>query len=348
MSRKQQKMKMKHVNAELAELAQKKQLKLAQKKFRWSQKRGFPADVHTYTNLMNAHVRCEDYKGAAILWQQMLTAGIIPNVVTFTTILKAHAQSGDIVQSLHVLMNTMGEANVAPNIRTVNTFLRGCSRVGAVASAYEVYKGMSEHWGVVPDSTSIEYVTTLLCQALQVKEAGGVISTTYPAQPSAVSVSAGAVVAEDNPAVYLSLARAHTILGDTEEASKWLQCTAMKTVQSAAAPLRNAMKRKFDENDDDNDDEGNSGHRNSFCTSTGARTGRSGSSGGSKGSHKKRGSGEGVSNSVTLFLEHRLQEIQAETSLLQSYVNHMTSGQDSKYLLLVYLAIRLLLNVCYC
>ena len=57
------KMKLKLLNKELAELAKKKQLKLAIKRFNWGVKKGLPVNVHTYSNLLNAYVRCGDIDG---------------------------------------------------------------------------------------------------------------------------------------------------------------------------------------------------------------------------------------------------------------------------------------------
>ena len=57
------KMKLKLLNKELAQLAKKKQLKLAIKRFNWGVNKGLPVNVHTYSNLLNAYVRCGDIVG---------------------------------------------------------------------------------------------------------------------------------------------------------------------------------------------------------------------------------------------------------------------------------------------
>ena len=57
------KMKLKLLNKELAQLAKKKQLKLAIKRFNWGVNKGLPVNVHTYSNLLNAYVRCGDIDG---------------------------------------------------------------------------------------------------------------------------------------------------------------------------------------------------------------------------------------------------------------------------------------------
>lgn len=52
------------LNQQLAALAQRKQLRQAQKVFGKAARKGM-VDAHTYSNMMNAHVRCGDIAGAA-------------------------------------------------------------------------------------------------------------------------------------------------------------------------------------------------------------------------------------------------------------------------------------------
>ena len=65
-----------------AALAQRKQLKEALKAFKRASKNA-QVDVHTYTNMINVHVRCSDVAAAVELLGAMPTAGFTPNVVTY-------------------------------------------------------------------------------------------------------------------------------------------------------------------------------------------------------------------------------------------------------------------------
>lgn len=142
-------------------------------------------DVHTYTNLLNAHVRCKDIQGAIQLWKDMNVAGIVPNVVTFTTLIRGFCELGQIEKALPILTN-MFDGTVepplismtppAPNARTISSFVRGCVRVGAVQPAMEVVnRCLSDSHGraveIDLDEATFEYMTVLLCQALRVDEA---------------------------------------------------------------------------------------------------------------------------------------------------------------------------------
>jgi hypothetical protein len=59
----QAKAKVKLLNQELYSFAMKKQLKLAKKRFNWAEKKGLPLDIHTYGNMINAYVRCNEISG---------------------------------------------------------------------------------------------------------------------------------------------------------------------------------------------------------------------------------------------------------------------------------------------
>ena len=177
LSRKDQKKKMKIINTEIAGFAQKKLLKLAIKKFCWAKKKGYTTDVHTYTNLLNAYVRCGDHDGSLSLWQSMISDGILPNIVTYTTLLKSYAEQGDLEGAWHLYKNDMKCANVTPNQRFINTFLRGCVRFGAVDLALKFVKDSTdilvdaENASILLDQSSYEAIVGLLNRAFRVEEA---------------------------------------------------------------------------------------------------------------------------------------------------------------------------------
>ena len=158
-NRKQQKQKLRLLNQELSELAQKKQLKQAKKRFEWGVKKGLPVDAHSYTNLLNAHARCGDMAGAEDVLQQMLSRSsssssswsssssrpveernpkLAHNIITYTTLLKGYSDLGDLENVKRVFDITLIDP-LCPNARTLNTFLRCCARVGASASAHDAY-----------------------------------------------------------------------------------------------------------------------------------------------------------------------------------------------------------------
>ena len=66
---------------------------------------GLKASVHTYTSIINAHVRSGEIAVAEEYLARMRKDGLAPNVVTYTTLLKGYTQVGNLgialAQGLH-------------------------------------------------------------------------------------------------------------------------------------------------------------------------------------------------------------------------------------------------------
>lgn len=82
------KAKLKLFHDELLLFAKNKQLSLANKKFRLMQKRGYPLDVHSYGNIINVCVRCQDIDKAERYEKEMRERNLPMNIIIFTTLLK--------------------------------------------------------------------------------------------------------------------------------------------------------------------------------------------------------------------------------------------------------------------
>ena len=139
LTRKQLKAKLKLLNKELADYAQKKQLKIATKRFSWGLRKGMEPDKHTYANLLNCHVRCGDLGGALKHFTEMIAAKLSPNIVIYTVLLKGYCDKGDLSGARNLFFTQIPSCKLTPGIRTVNTFIRGCTKIGAAKSALSAY-----------------------------------------------------------------------------------------------------------------------------------------------------------------------------------------------------------------
>jgi pentatricopeptide repeat protein len=121
-SKKGGKAKLRLLNSELADLAKRKLAIAAKKKLSYAIKRGIPVSVHSFSNVINAFVRCEDMENACKIFDKMIQHGIHPNVVTITILLKGYCAINDVNSAAKLLL----ESNIpSPNIRAINTLLRG-------------------------------------------------------------------------------------------------------------------------------------------------------------------------------------------------------------------------------
>jgi pentatricopeptide repeat protein len=332
MSRKKMKVKVKLLNQELSSYAQKKHMKLAIKRFNWGLKKGFGElyDVHTYTNFLNAYVRCGDLDGAMNIYRSMLATDTIePNVVTYTSLLKGYCESGNINIAKGILFgwmeNDTGDWTIpwVPNVRAVNTFLRGCVRAGSVIDAqhaFDVYFGhnvisnnMSENYRydlapkLTPDLASLEYMVSLYCQSLQLSQARELVGIAVGLKERNINNINGGDESIFISSMCLSLAKAYAIFGSTSTKSlshHWLNKTRGEIELSKESVLKNKMEKRFKKNEK----VGNSDNKEDELETKGSR-------------------------SMELFLSHRRSEIEKEISLISNFLdnsnfNEKFTGKD--------------------
>jgi pentatricopeptide repeat protein len=163
--------------------------------------------IYTYTNLLNACVRCYDTARAEQFFNEVQSRAaaqpnhvrqtdldLTPNEVTWTVIIKGLCQDyriDDALQYLHQMTIASSTSSVdssnkgkggnsgsmkksvglSPNLRTLNTILRGCLRTGRIDAALSLFKRMNNDYGILPDSTSYEYLVKNLCQSMMIDDA---------------------------------------------------------------------------------------------------------------------------------------------------------------------------------
>lgn len=171
LTRKQMKAKVKLFNKDLVKYALNKQLKKAVKEFSFYKNNKFPLDIHSYTNLMNIHIRCLDIDGAQKIYDTiLLELRNNINEVTITTLLKGYCEVGDMNRAYEILVKEYQKFGCKPNFRSVSTFMRGCKKMGNVmlaTSIFDKFKNIVVFCS--SDFSSLEYYFSLLSQSLQVE-----------------------------------------------------------------------------------------------------------------------------------------------------------------------------------
>ena len=66
------------------------------------------ANNHTYTIMLNAHVRCGDPDGAANVLKRMIKASLDPCVIAYTTLINGKCRACDLPGGLEVLRAMLG------------------------------------------------------------------------------------------------------------------------------------------------------------------------------------------------------------------------------------------------
>jgi len=114
---------------QIATFAQQKQLQKAVDTYQQLVDAGLRPTSYTFSALINAYVLAGDVCGGERVMSEMREAGCVPNVVTYTTLLKGHCAVGDLdAASALLLQMTTSTPPVKADLRACNTFLRGARR----------------------------------------------------------------------------------------------------------------------------------------------------------------------------------------------------------------------------
>ncbi|KAH9160257.1 hypothetical protein LEN26_001951 [Aphanomyces euteiches] len=213
------------INQSIAQFASRKQFQEAQAAFDNAVARKL-ANSYTYVNMMNVCVRCGDMDQAWTVFSSMKEAGIKPDVVAYTTLLKGLCGEGQLTKAMEIVAE-MEASKVPLNVRTVNTLLRGCILVGDVATAETIFDKTLGRWKLTPDASTWEYMIALLCRNLQLKKALNLFGKGILASGSQVS---------ENSSTLLNLARAAMLLGDRDTAEKYIAITRVCLEQEEKQP----------------------------------------------------------------------------------------------------------------
>lgn len=179
-----------------------------------------------------------------------------PCVALQTALLKAYAQAGQLALAQQLFLTMLGRPSLheKPNVRTLNTILRGClwkpatqskdgrSLVGGVVTSELAWRRYIESFGTGGlDNSSHEYSIVLLCQALHVEAAQGRIDELQGSRGVRVKGKASFVggdgdVLETLAVLYLSLSRAHALLGQMDD--MWVSCQRVLSAVNACRQRR--------------------------------------------------------------------------------------------------------------
>lgn len=270
------------LNKDLANFAVKKQADKAKFSVKQLMKKGVQLDTLAYTNLINVYVRCNEISRVVAVVKEMKEECVPLNIVTYTTVLKGYSENG-MVKEARELFNEMVSTNQY-NARSITTYLRGCIRTGTVSYAVDAYKRLRElkqsarsetkhdsasnegdkssisegDIDVLQESSCLEYVVKLLCQAGRAMEASELINSHIDFMAKAGhQVTEGSAIA--NAGLYYILARASVLLGQWSDASKYSNLALELLEIEDKANLTQSMKRRFaetfyQENADGDDD----------------------------------------------------------------------------------------------
>ena len=133
------------------------------------QSAGVRPDVFTYSILIGALGKAGDTEGAREAFQDMKRTGVRPNVVTYNTLIDALGKAGD-TESARQAFKDMEHAGVRPNVVTYNTLIDALGKAGDTERMWGMFKDM-EHAGVRPNVVTYNALIDTLGKAGDIERA---------------------------------------------------------------------------------------------------------------------------------------------------------------------------------
>ena len=315
--------KCRELNRSIAACASKKDLSGALEAFDAAKASGW-SNGHTYSAMINTYIRCGCLKEAETIFAELRAhPKLNPDVITCTTMLKGYSAAGDIRKCLSLLedMSTI-KPRIKPNIRTVNTFLRCCLWTGATEEAETMLEKVKGMPNVEADTSTHEYMATLLCQGLHVDKV----------HPMLGRVALGTDVAsfQSVAAMKLSLARALAVLGewkicrktitgarDALDKEESVEIGAMLSAEAIDGTTN--LDEDSDEFDESDSDDSDAGHKRALKKTTGGKQGWKDTLDTSR------------AKSLELYRGHKRTEARRDLDTLESFVDahaHTDHGRD--------------------
>lgn len=257
---------------------------------------------HTYSNAINANIRCGSIDGAERVMEIMKKRGRKRDVIICTTMIKGYCGAGLVNKALDML-NDMTERKpiVSPNLRTINTLLRGCVQTGDVSIAEALVARAQKDLKIQLDVSSWEYLTSLLSQSLKLEKALPVVGR-LKHDPTCASGLAG---------MYVNIARAAAVLGDWKVCKKSIT-TALAAIDKAADSTTTATA------EDEEDVDGKTQLKTEKNT-------------GGKRAWNSEEVDERRAESLELYREHLKAELKAELAIIEEFMERMKASQLSSF-----------------
>ncbi|KAF9669010.1 hypothetical protein SADUNF_Sadunf14G0063000 [Salix dunnii] len=149
-----------------------------------AQRRGTKGDAVTYTALINAFCKVNNFEKAMELFNEMLKSGCSPDAIVYSTLISGFSQAGRMADASFVL-EELKELGIRPDTVCYNTLIGGFCRADKFHRVFEMLKEMEEA-GLKPDTitynTLIAYASKtgdlkFACKVMKKMIKAGVVPT---------------------------------------------------------------------------------------------------------------------------------------------------------------------------
>merc|ERR1719146_368872 len=112
-----------------------------------------------YNAVIDVCARCGDSDKAAAVFKSMMSAGVVPDLLTYTLVIKGYVVQGDLEQAIQ-LFTLMRKRNLQPDVALFNTLLDGLARKQMSTLVDHVLQDMDEA-SVTPNANTLAILVKL-------------------------------------------------------------------------------------------------------------------------------------------------------------------------------------------
>mmetsp|Transcript_1339 Transcript_1339/g.3260 ORF Transcript_1339/g.3260 Transcript_1339/m.3260 type:complete len:604 (-) Transcript_1339:290-2101(-) len=120
-----------------------------------------PSEI-TFGILLDACIDARDFDRARTTFAELRSSGLTPNVVHYTTFMKGLLSAGHLDEATDLLEEMLGWPGTQPDLVTYTTLVKAHSDCGSVRGAFRVLDRMSDQ-GVIPDSVILNVALSGCC-----------------------------------------------------------------------------------------------------------------------------------------------------------------------------------------
>jgi pentatricopeptide repeat protein len=116
-------------------------------------------NLAVFNAVIDVCARCGDCEKAAAVFKSMMSAGVVPDLLTYTLVIKGYVVQGDLEQAIQ-LFTLMRKRNLQPDVALFNTLLDGLARKQMLALVDHVLRDMDEA-SVAPNANTLAILVKL-------------------------------------------------------------------------------------------------------------------------------------------------------------------------------------------
>merc|ERR1719456_1402986 len=111
--------------------------------------------------MLHACAKCHAIDRAASLFDDMMTAGVDPDLISYSTILKGYCHAGDVDRAFGVIQDMKEKGDLVPDEIMYNSILDGCAKQHRVKEALQILDEMKLN-KIAPSNYTVSILMKIL------------------------------------------------------------------------------------------------------------------------------------------------------------------------------------------